>query len=105
MRELSMLNYSNCKISHLENQSWGGRALCIILPSKCKKSEVGEPFKIKSGYAPNKSDDLMKLADEIAASSMKNNALWNIKQLNIIKTDRYIAKSDDLKLNLGLFYN
>jgi len=66
-----MLNYSNRRISYLENQSWGGRALDIAqeIFSKSKNLEVvGEPFKIKSSVAPEQMDDLLKLADEIAAS-------------------------------------
>ncbi|MGB4609502.1 MAG: FprA family A-type flavoprotein [Saccharofermentanales bacterium] len=74
MRELVMLNYANRRISYLENQSWGGRALAIAqeIFSKSKNLEViGEPFKIKSSVAPEQIDDLMKLADEIAESMQK----------------------------------
>lgn len=71
MRELTMLNYQNRKISYLQNQSWGGRALKIAqdIFEKSKNLEVvGEPFKILSSVAPDQIDDLAKLADEIAAS-------------------------------------
>ncbi|MDI9490157.1 MAG: FprA family A-type flavoprotein [Clostridiaceae bacterium] len=71
LREIAMLNYANRKISFLENQSWGGRALAIAqeILGKCKNLEIiGEPFKIKSSVAPEQMDELAKLADEIAAS-------------------------------------
>lgn len=71
LREITMLNYQNRRISYLENQSWGGRAMAIAqeIFSKSKNLEViGEPFKIKSSVAPDQMEELAKLADAIAGS-------------------------------------
>lgn len=71
LRELVMLNYQNRKISYLENQSWGGKALKIAqeIFAKSKGLElVGETVKVKSSVAPDQIAELTALADAIAAS-------------------------------------
>lgn len=71
LRELTMLNYANRKISYLENQSWGGRA-ATIAQAIFEKSEnlemVGEVFKIKSSLASEQMTELSRLADAISDS-------------------------------------